>query len=245
MPSHSQDIATYLIHQPSIFTSQYWIQPWVPGCGTLASNQRTHKPKKMARGRSELLLTTWSMIWVPRGRQGPILARFVDGSFGSSFSCRVPVSVLQTFCRWLGGHMNVHRRDRARLHQSQPSTSTVVSSFPDSSPSMLHPVGLGLWFQLYQQLLNPNNVCFVDSISAHFSLWPYNLPPSSVKMNYPQSLNLVDLSAQPPSNLPIQGHGDLFRHSDQLETSSPSETRKNNIKKSKCSSETAMEEEEE
>lgn len=157
--------------------------------------------------------------------------------------------------------MNVHRRDRARLHQSLPSTSSVVSSFPATSTSIPHPLLLpsrdfmareGLWFQLYQQLPNPNNDnngSFIDSTSALLSVWPYNMPPRGVTMNDPQSPYSVELSSPPTRNLPIQGRDDLFHHIDQQEASSTSETsketRKNSIKKTKCSSETAMEEEKE
>lgn len=87
-------MATDLIHlPPSIFiTYQNWLQPTrttyltqtqhtARGCGTLTSNRRTKKPKKMTRGRFELLQRILPMLWAPHGRRGLTLARFVGGSF--------------------------------------------------------------------------------------------------------------------------------------------------------------------
>ncbi|KAE8672191.1 hypothetical protein F3Y22_tig00111848pilonHSYRG00062 [Hibiscus syriacus] len=52
-----------------------------------------------------------------------------------------PRSYTCTFCtrefqsaQALGGHMNVHRRDRARLHQSHPATTSVPLINQTSSP---------------------------------------------------------------------------------------------------------------
>ncbi|KAJ8774454.1 hypothetical protein K2173_016900 [Erythroxylum novogranatense] len=75
-----------------------------------------------------------------------------------------PRSYTCTFCRRefrsaqaLGGHMNVHRRDRARLHQSQPSSADPNSSSTSSSLFVIQTQdfstsgGLSLLYQL------PNN----------------------------------------------------------------------------------------
>ncbi|KAJ6946827.1 hypothetical protein NC651_001504 [Populus alba x Populus x berolinensis] len=71
-----------------------------------------------------------------------------------------PRSYTCTFCRRefrsaqaLGGHMNVHRRDRARLHQTQPGSINPNSSTSSSSLSM--------------------NACATDSPSTLLSITPY------------------------------------------------------------------------
>jgi len=103
-----------------------------------------------------------------------------------------PRSYTCTFCRRefrsaqaLGGHMNVHRRDRARLHQTQPGSTNPHSSTSSSSSSTLiiptqeFPPNSGLC--LLYQLPNPNGVftptnmtaCSIDSSSTLISITPY------------------------------------------------------------------------
>ena len=90
-----------------------------------------------------------------------------------------PRSYTCTFCRRefrsaqaLGGHMNVHRRDRARLHQVQHPSSISISpsAVSSSSSSFIIPTqeflaangGLCLLYQLP----NPNNGAFTTSTAA-------------------------------------------------------------------------------
>ncbi|KAF9689679.1 hypothetical protein SADUNF_Sadunf01G0117300 [Salix dunnii] len=104
-----------------------------------------------------------------------------------------PRSYTCTFCRRefrsaqaLGGHMNVHRRDRARLHQTQPGSINPNSSTPSYSsstfmiPTQEFPPNAGLC--LLYQLPNPNgvftpatmNACAIDSPSTLLSITPYS-----------------------------------------------------------------------
>ncbi|KAJ4728703.1 transcriptional regulator SUPERMAN-like [Melia azedarach] len=112
-----------------------------------------------------------------------------------------PRSYTCTFCRRefrsaqaLGGHMNVHRRDRARLHQTQPQGSiNIPTSSSTSSSTLIIPTqefatngGLCLLYQLP----NPNGVftpttmtaCAIDSPSTLLSISPY--PPNNL-INFP------------------------------------------------------------
>ncbi|TKY62381.1 Transcriptional regulator SUPERMAN [Spatholobus suberectus] len=65
---------------------------------------------------------------------------FEEHSWGSSWPAR---NYACSFCKRefksaqaLGGHMNVHRRDRARLRSSLPSSSSWVSECPKPNPSI-------------------------------------------------------------------------------------------------------------
>ena len=110
-----------------------------------------------------------------------------------------PRSYTCTFCRRefrsaqaLGGHMNVHRRDRARLHQTHPGQNNpTLSSSTSSSSTLIIPTqefitnGGGLCL-LYQLPPNPNAALFaptsintcMDSPSTLLSISPY--PPNSL-----------------------------------------------------------------
>ncbi|XP_058772864.1 transcriptional regulator SUPERMAN-like [Vicia villosa] len=78
-----------------------------------------------------------------------------------------PRSYTCTFCRRefrsaqaLGGHMNVHRRDRARLHQNQPPLNS-SSHHPSSQFIHIPPLNAGLC--LFYHSPNPNISSFNDS----------------------------------------------------------------------------------
>ncbi|CAI9259122.1 unnamed protein product [Lactuca saligna] len=112
-----------------------------------------------------------------------------------------PRSYTCAFCRRefrsaqaLGGHMNVHRRDRARLHQAQPNlknpymTSSISSS---SSSTLLIPTqdfdGNGGLCLLYS-LPNPNTIfspikTFNDNTSSRLPIAPH--PTTANLMNFP------------------------------------------------------------
>ncbi|OMO93201.1 Zinc finger, C2H2-like protein [Corchorus olitorius] len=136
-----------------------------------------------------------------------------------------PRSYTCTFCRRefrsaqaLGGHMNVHRRDRARLHQTQPTGAVAInpaSSSPTttSSSTLLIPTqefatngGLCLLYQLP----NPNgvftspsmNACSIESPSTLLSISPY---PSSNLMAAPS----INFPVTPPPGLNINNSPSL------------------------------------
>lgn len=117
-----------------------------------------------------------------------------------------PRSYTCTFCRRefrsaqaLGGHMNVHRRDRARLHQSQPNSKNPYISSSNSSSTLLIPtqelVGNGGLCLLYS-LPSPNALfsplkTFTDNPSNLLSIAPH--PTTANLMNFPV--------AAPPHNI--------------------------------------------
>lgn len=127
-----------------------------------------------------------------------------------------PRSYTCTFCRRefrsaqaLGGHMNVHRRDRARLHQAHPGINSPISSnFPSSTMLIPAPefVTSNGGLCLIYSLANPNGVqtpttlnSCMDSPSKPLSISPCpnnNLispfPPSST--NYPATPHSLNSS---------------------------------------------------
>uniref|UniRef100_A0A2P2JE18 Palmate-like pentafoliata 1 transcription factor n=1 Tax=Rhizophora mucronata TaxID=61149 RepID=A0A2P2JE18_RHIMU len=106
-----------------------------------------------------------------------------------------PRSYTCTFCRRefrsaqaLGGHMNVHRRDRARLHQAQPPGSSSInqpnpSAASTSSSAFISPNSTNDRLCLLYQLSNLNGVftpttfrgCATNSPSTLLSIPPYPL----------------------------------------------------------------------
>ncbi|OVA01272.1 zinc finger protein [Macleaya cordata] len=117
-----------------------------------------------------------------------------------------PRSYTCTFCRRefrsaqaLGGHMNVHRRDRARLRQSPP-ISADPSSSSTSSSTLIFPTqeflaangGLCLFYPLST---SPASSVFTStSINGCMELSPSTLLPMS---NYATN-NLISSSSYPP-----------------------------------------------
>ncbi|KAI3713597.1 hypothetical protein L1987_72178 [Smallanthus sonchifolius] len=81
-----------------------------------------------------------------------------------------PRSYTCTFCRRefrsaqaLGGHMNVHRRDRARLHQPQPNNFKNPNSLIPSEELVAADAGLCLLFSLAK----PNAIFKPSSVAPH------------------------------------------------------------------------------
>ncbi|KAE8727411.1 nitrate transporter 1.5-like [Hibiscus syriacus] len=128
-----------------------------------------------------------------------------------------PRSYTCTFCRRefrsaqaLGGHMNVHRRDRARLHQSHPppaaaATTTVplINQTSSAFPAQEFPTNGGLCF-LYQ-LPTPNGVFtspLINACSMTLPPYPFNnsmAPPGSY--NSSSSLRYSTITgAEPPAD---------------------------------------------
>ncbi|KAF5192967.1 Zinc finger protein [Thalictrum thalictroides] len=133
-----------------------------------------------------------------------------------------PRSYTCTFCRRefrsaqaLGGHMNVHRRDRARLRQSPAVSINDPSMSPNSSSAILFPtqefVANGGLCLLYS-LPSPNSVFNSNSMngcvdpSTLLSISPYqtpNLMASCPSLNFSQTTN-------------VHGHGSVCQ-TDKLE----------------------------
>lgn len=129
-----------------------------------------------------------------------------------------PRSYTCAFCRRefrsaqaLGGHMNVHRRDRARLHQvisppnsiiNHPSAAAATavaasnsSSARPSSSSFIIPTGefvaSGGGLCLVYQLQNPNGTAYACSEPPSFSPSPY-LPRDLLRPAFSPSVNFPD-----------------------------------------------------
>ncbi|KAK8998614.1 hypothetical protein V6N11_084001 [Hibiscus sabdariffa] len=122
-----------------------------------------------------------------------------------------PRSYTCTFCRRefrsaqaLGGHMNVHRRDRARLHQSQPSASaaTATSTVPlINQTSSSSSTNGGLCF-LYH-LPTPNGVFTSPPINpCSMSPYPFNnlMPPPGFNNSSSSSLRYSITGAEPAAD---------------------------------------------
>ncbi|KAK2995920.1 hypothetical protein RJ640_029802 [Escallonia rubra] len=124
-----------------------------------------------------------------------------------------PRSYTCTFCRRefrsaqaLGGHMNVHRRDRARLHQAPPGsnapTNTASSAFIIPTQELVANGGLCLLYSIP----NPNPIFSPtrDSPSTLLSASQYptnNLMPSSREsINFPVPPHSINSSLCHSSN---------------------------------------------
>ncbi|KAJ7944600.1 transcriptional regulator SUPERMAN-like [Quillaja saponaria] len=117
-----------------------------------------------------------------------------------------PRSYTCTFCRRefrsaqaLGGHMNVHRRDRARLHQAQPDGSiNTMTNSPTTSSFIIPPqefVASGGLCLLYQ-LPNPNSTlsACVDHSSLPSTLLSISPYPSNYNSLISPSINFPVVS---------------------------------------------------
>ncbi|KAF5729700.1 hypothetical protein HS088_TW20G00064 [Tripterygium wilfordii] len=115
-----------------------------------------------------------------------------------------PRSYTCTFCRRefqsaqaLGGHMNVHRRDRAKLHQRSNSFNHLSNSSPSpNSSSLLIPshqefASNGGGLCLLYQLPNPNGVVFAQTAMN-------NACTTSTMSSSPSTL--LSMSPHPPNN---------------------------------------------
>ncbi|XP_014520475.1 transcriptional regulator SUPERMAN [Vigna radiata var. radiata] len=113
-----------------------------------------------------------------------------------------PRSYTCTYCRRefrsaqaLGGHMNVHRRDRARLNQPSPS-STATSSLPTSSPYINIPP---------QDLVANAGLCLLYHLPPSPSAPPFsNSPSTNTLSSSPSPSTLLSISSYPSSNFLMQ-----------------------------------------
>ncbi|KAK8516248.1 hypothetical protein V6N12_068858 [Hibiscus sabdariffa] len=166
------------------------------------------------------ILTSGSWMWNPKAQPHDLdddsweVRAFAEDTGSAMGTTWPPRSYTCTFCRRefrsaqaLGGHMNVHRRDRARLHQIQPSggggggaTVPLLNQASPSSTTQELATNTGLRF-LYQ-LPSPNRVftspappinsaCSIDSPSTLLSIPPYHPSNSSTVA-----------AAQPSRNFP-------------------------------------------
>ncbi|XVE65283.1 hypothetical protein DITRI_Ditri07aG0168600 [Diplodiscus trichospermus] len=176
-------------------------------------------------------LTAGSWMWNPKAQSQEAdddsweVRAFAEDTGNVMGTTWPPRSYTCTFCRRefrsaqaLGGHMNVHRRDRARLHQTQPAGTgalmnpTSSSSATTSSSTLLIPTqefaangGLCLLYQLP----NPNgvftsppmNACAIDhSPSTFLSISPYpssNLMAAAPSINFPVTSPGLNNSSSP------------------------------------------------
>ncbi|XP_022738647.1 transcriptional regulator SUPERMAN-like [Durio zibethinus] len=183
----------------------------------LLSLTQLHKLAQSQQNQNQQNLTASSWMWNPKGKPGDgdddswEVRAFAEDTGNVMGTTWPPRSYTCTFCRRefrsaqaLGGHMNVHRRDRARLHQTQPGSSgalmnpTPTSSTTASSSTLFIPTqefatngGLCLLYQLP----SPNGVftsppmkaCSIDSPSTLLSISPYH--PSNYLMAAAPSIN--------------------------------------------------------
>ncbi|CAK9173392.1 unnamed protein product [Ilex paraguariensis] len=136
-----------------------------------------------------------------------------------------------TFCRRefksaqaLGGHMNVHRRDRARLHQTPPGLNKPTTSPSTASSSVLNPD---------QKIVTNGGLCVLYSLPNHNGVFI----PTMMTTCMDSPSNLISLSshsrtklmlASSPVNLPVtpQSFSSSLCHSSNTEPS-PSVTNDN------------------
>ncbi|KAK8359696.1 hypothetical protein V6Z12_A04G113100 [Gossypium hirsutum] len=130
---------------------------------------------------------------------------FAEDTAGSLGGCIWPPrSYSCSFCgreftsaQALGGHMNVHRRDRARLKQSPTSHDEILHHDPQNSPNHIQKPFLPVSFQ-YQ----PDEVCnFVYNPNPNSNHGTPPSPPSNSKDNCPEPTLVPALSSET-----AQGH---------------------------------------
>ncbi|KHN42608.1 Putative transcriptional regulator RABBIT EARS [Glycine soja] len=147
--------------------------------------------------------STW--MWNPREQQQQQVEDDDDSAFAEDTSNMMgttwpPRFYYCSFCRRefrsaqaLGGHMNVHRRDRARLHQAPPSSCSnpMSSSLPTSSFINIPP----------QELVGNAGLCLL----YHLPTSPSSAPPfPSPTSNGASPSTLLSISSYPTNNFLMQ-----------------------------------------
>ncbi|XP_028764281.1 transcriptional regulator SUPERMAN [Neltuma alba] len=140
--------------------------------------------------------TSSSSMWNPEEDDSWEVRAFAEDTRNIMGTTWPPRSYTCTFCRRefrsaqaLGGHMNVHRRDRARLHQVHPNSSFTVPA-QDLVPNN----GLRL---LYRLPAAPNNPTFAFSNTTGPTLTDPNAcaeSPSTLLSISPYPANKLDFS---------------------------------------------------
>ncbi|KAA3454770.1 transcriptional regulator SUPERMAN-like [Gossypium australe] len=192
----------------------------------LAQSQQNHNHHQPDTN----LATVGSLMWYPKGHSHEVdddswevraFAKDTGNVMGTTWP---PRSYSCSFCRRefrsaqaLGGHMNVHRRDRARLHQAHPAGGGVVgngalnnptspsSPSTTSSSTLLKPTqefvtngGLCLLYQLH----NPSDGVLTSS--PPMDAWPIDSSSTLLSVSPYPSYNLMAVTAatQSPINFP-------------------------------------------
>ncbi|GMI63914.1 ZINC FINGER PROTEIN 1, EMBRYO DEFECTIVE 3022 [Hibiscus trionum] len=144
-----------------------------------------------------------------------------------------PRSYTCTFCRRefrsaqaLGGHMNVHRRDRARLHQIQPppGCGATVPLQNQASPSSNQEFSTNSGLCFLYQLPSPNGVLTSPPINSAYSI---GSPSTLLSIPRYHPSNNSTVAAAPPSiNFPATplelNSSSSFCYSTKAETSTTS-----------------------
>ncbi|KAF5477758.1 hypothetical protein F2P56_004374 [Juglans regia] len=145
---------------------------------------------------------------------------FAEDTGNASGTTWPPRSYTCTFCRRefrsaqaLGGHMNVHRRDRVRLNQPQPNSNNPISSSSSTTSSFIIPStqeyysSNGGLCRLYQSP-NPNGA-FTSRVSvnaSHFespsTLLSISVPSPPNNLMPPCSPSISYASGSPGTNSP-------------------------------------------
>ncbi|KAK7309117.1 hypothetical protein RJT34_05600 [Clitoria ternatea] len=163
-----------------------------------------NQPNPNSSSTTSPISTTW--MWNPREKQDDDdesweVRAFAEDTRNIMGTTWPPRSYTCTFCRRefrsaqaLGGHMNVHRRDRARLHQALPSTAATPTASPFINIPPQDLVANGGLCLLYHLPTSPNTV--------PFSSTAINNNISSV--DSPSTLLSISSSYQPPNNFVMQ-----------------------------------------
>ncbi|KAK7263303.1 hypothetical protein RJT34_30891 [Clitoria ternatea] len=160
--------------------------------------------------------TTW--MWNPREQQKDQeddsweVRAFAEDTRNIMGTTWPPRSYTCTFCRRefrsaqaLGGHMNVHRRDRARLHQASSPNYNPISSL--SHPSSSSFFNISQHHHHHSQELVANGLCLLYHLPSPNN--SNNAPFSSNLSHTTTSLNnacgelpstLLSVSSYPPNN---------------------------------------------
>lgn len=172
-------------------------------------------------------------MWKPKDDDDSWEIRaFEEDTSNSMGATWPPRSYTCTFCRRefrsaqaLGGHMNVHRRDRAKLNQT-PLASNSSTTFPNANSTLLIQTpefitngGLCL---LYSLPNNPNTIFNPSTIKS-------SVDPSTLLSISPSFMNNLMPSCTPPSlNFPINQPQNINSSFNTSETSASNGTSHDN-----------------
>ncbi|XVF11033.1 hypothetical protein REPUB_Repub07fG0234500 [Reevesia pubescens] len=210
----------------------------------LAQSQQNHQNQHHHQPNPNLTPGSW--MWNPKAQPQEAdddsweVRAFAEDTGNVMGTTWPPRSYTCTFCRRefrsaqaLGGHMNVHRRDRARLHQTQHGSAGALidpsssSSSTTSSSTLLLPTrefatngGLCLLYQLPSPngvfTSPPINACSIDSPSTLLSISPFHHPSNNLMATTAQSINFP---VTPPPGLNNLNDGNHISSSNCKETS--------------------------
>ncbi|KAM7491090.1 hypothetical protein LguiA_034011 [Lonicera macranthoides] len=173
------------------------------------SKQQQHQlsPNSQQQQQQNPNSPTSSWMWNPK--QGPHedddsweVRAFAEDTSNAMGTTWPPRSYTCTFCRRefrsaqaLGGHMNVHRRDRARLHQTSlnhPTTAT--ANLAAASSNLLIPTqdpltdgGLCLLYSIP----NPNGIFSPTTIRDSPSISPYQKKKNNLNSSFSPPINFL------------------------------------------------------